>query len=101
IAPCCALFGKNNDFASFTGKEGGSYMAGVNSEKYQTVRNRFAGHIDHAVDIICENCPTPEIMNLGKSVNQLISVLTAVQFMEGIKRLVLSPLRLFQTSNHH
>ncbi|MCI0445505.1 radical SAM protein [bacterium] len=101
IAPCCALFGKNNDFASYTGKDGGSYMAGVNSEKYQLIRNRFAGHIDHAVDLVCENCPTPEIMNVGKSVNKLISVLTAVQFMEGIKRIVLSPLRLFQTSNHH
>jgi MoaA/NifB/PqqE/SkfB family radical SAM enzyme len=101
IAPCCALFGKADDFASYTGKDGGSYMAGINSEKYQMIRNRFAGHIDHAVDLVCENCPTPEIMNVGKTVNQLISVLTAIQFIEGIKRIVLSPLRLFQTSNRH
>jgi MoaA/NifB/PqqE/SkfB family radical SAM enzyme len=101
IAPCCALFGKNNDFASFNGKEKGSYMAAVNNEKYQTIRDRFAGRIDHVVDIVCEHCPAPHITNMGKITNQLISVLTAVQFMEGMKRLALLPLRLFQTSNHH
>lgn len=101
IAPCCALFGKNFDFASFTGKEGGSYMAAVNNEKYQTIRDRFAGRIDHAVDIVCENCPAPHITNMGKITNQLISVLTAVQFIDGIKRILSSPLRVFQTSNHH
>jgi MoaA/NifB/PqqE/SkfB family radical SAM enzyme len=89
IAPCCALFGKNNDFAIFTGKEGGSYMAGVNNEKYQMIRDRFAGRIDHPVDIVCEHCPAPHIMNTGKLTNQLISVLSAVQFMEGIKRMLL------------
>ncbi|HEY7160710.1 MAG TPA: radical SAM protein, partial [Acidobacteriota bacterium] len=87
IAPCCALFGTNNDFASYTGKNEGTYMAGVNSEKYQTVRNRFAGRTNQPVDLVCENCPTPEIVDVGKSVNQLISVLTAVQFLESIKQL--------------
>lgn len=100
IAPCCALFGKNNDFASYTGK-GGSYMAGVNSEKYQTIRDRFAGRIDHKVDLACEHCPAPEIMNLGKSANQMISVLTVVQFLEGIKRLALSSLRLLKGRSNH
>jgi MoaA/NifB/PqqE/SkfB family radical SAM enzyme len=101
IAPCCALFGKTNDFASLTGTEEGKYMSAVNNEKYRTIRDRFAGRIDHAVDIVCEHCPAPHIMNMGKITNQLISVLTLVQFIESIKRLVLSPLRLFQTSNHH
>lgn len=94
IAPCCALFGKNNDFASYTGNEGGEYMAAVNTEKYRMVRDRFAERIDQSVDLVCENCPTPEIMTLGKSLNRMVSVLTAVQFLEGIKR-------LFQGSSNH
>jgi MoaA/NifB/PqqE/SkfB family radical SAM enzyme len=100
IAPCCALFGKKNDFASFTGKEGGSYMEGVNNEKYATVRNRFAGRIEDPIDLVCENCPTPEIMNLGYNMNRIVAVLTAVQLLETIKRFALAPLRLIGL-NHH
>ena len=32
IAPCCALFGKADDFASYSGNEQNSYMAAVNNE---------------------------------------------------------------------
>ncbi len=99
IAPCCALFSKKDDFASFTGKEGGGYMVAVNNEKYRTVRDRFAGRINQPVDLVCEHCPTPEIMDYGKQINLMIPLLTAVQCLEAIKRFISAPFRLITRSN--
>jgi len=99
IAPCCALFSKKDDFASFTGKDGGGYMAVVNNEKYRTVRDRFAGRINQPVDLVCEHCPTPEIMDYGKYSNGMIRILTIVQCFEAIKRFITAPLRFIWKPN--
>jgi MoaA/NifB/PqqE/SkfB family radical SAM enzyme len=86
IAPCCATFSKKDDFASIDYAAGSHYMKAINSERFVAVRERFAGKREDPVDLVCENCPTPEIMNYSNFVNKMIVFRTAADFLEKFRR---------------
>jgi MoaA/NifB/PqqE/SkfB family radical SAM enzyme len=86
VAPCCTLFEKRHDFGSLD--VSGSYMDVVNNEAFRSVRERFAGKRKQPVDLVCEHCPTPSIMNYNRFLNRQILLFTAVGLIESIRRLV-------------
>lgn len=86
VAPCCAVFEQRNDFGSL--EEGtGSYMDVVNNDRFRAIRDRFAGRRDEPTGLVCEQCPTPSIMEYGRIMNRHIALLTAVQIAEGVRAL--------------
>jgi len=84
VAPCCAVFEKANDFGSVAG--GASYMDVVNNERFVAIRDRFAGRRAEPTGLVCEQCPTPVIMDYGKLLNRNILMLTLVQLAEAARR---------------
>lgn len=86
VAPCCAVFEEDNDFGSLEDGSG-SYMELVNNEPFTAIRDRFAGRRAESTDLVCEECPTPAIMDYGKVMNRQIAFLTIVQIAEGVRSL--------------
>ncbi len=86
VSPCCAVFEKKDDFGSLAG--GASYMDVVNNERFTAIRDRFAGRRAEPTGLVCEQCPTPAIMDYGKIMNRHIAMFTLVQLVEGARRLV-------------
>ncbi len=90
VSPCCAVFEQGNDFGSL--EEGTrSYMDVVNNERFTSIRDRFAGRRPEPTGLVCEQCPTPAIMDYGKIMNRHIALFTLVQLVEGVRRLFRKP----------
>jgi MoaA/NifB/PqqE/SkfB family radical SAM enzyme len=85
VAPCCTLFEKRDDFGTLDKNH--SYMDVVNNESFRAVRERFAGKRKEAVDLVCEHCPTPSIMDYNRFLNRQIVLFTAVGIIEKLRRL--------------
>jgi MoaA/NifB/PqqE/SkfB family radical SAM enzyme len=89
ITPCCTTFQKGDDFGT-VGHQGekASYMEVVNNSTFQAVRNRFAGRRG-PVQAICENCPTPMIMDYNEFLNRQVILVTLVALINLVKRFFL------------
>jgi MoaA/NifB/PqqE/SkfB family radical SAM enzyme len=85
VSPCCAVFGKGDDFGSLEAPRT-SYMELVNNTQFRTIRDRFAGRRAESTGLVCERCPTPSLMDYGRIVNRQIMLLTAAGTIEGIRR---------------
>jgi MoaA/NifB/PqqE/SkfB family radical SAM enzyme len=86
VAPCCTAFETRDDFGS-VGKDGGAaYMDVVNNSAFRAVRERFAGRGKDPVALICEKCPTPEIMNYHRFLNRQVALFTLVAVFEKVTR---------------
>jgi MoaA/NifB/PqqE/SkfB family radical SAM enzyme len=89
IAPCCTLYEKQDDFGIIgTGSDEQGFMATFNNENFVAIRDRFAGRRDEPTGLVCETCPTPDIMDYARMVNRDIAVLTVSQMIKGALRLV-------------
>ena len=84
VAPCCTVFEKRHDFGSL--RDGGSYMDIVNNQAFRSVRDRFAGRRKEPVELVCEHCPTPSIMDYDRFLNRQIILFTAVSLIERVRR---------------
>jgi MoaA/NifB/PqqE/SkfB family radical SAM enzyme len=91
VAPCCAVFERGHDFGRL--EEGGerrSYMEVVNNPSFRGIRERFAGRRAEPTALVCEKCPTPDIMAYGQIMNRHILLFTLVGLFELLRR-ILSP----------
>jgi MoaA/NifB/PqqE/SkfB family radical SAM enzyme len=86
VAPCCTLFEKQHDFGSIG--DGKSYMDVVNNDAFRSVRDRFSGRRKEPVDLVCEHCPTPLIMDYDRFLNRQILLFTAVGLIERVRRML-------------
>lgn len=90
VAPCCAVFKKADDFGSL--EEPGDppaavpYMNVVNNPSFVSIRDRFAGRSNEPTGLVCEECPTPDLMSYGGIINRQVAFLTMVSFIERIRR---------------
>lgn len=84
VAPCCAVFEKRNDFGTLG--NGLGYMDAVNSPRFRAIRDRFARRSAEPTGLVCEQCPTPTIMDYGRIMNRHIAFLTVVQLAEAVRR---------------
>jgi hypothetical protein len=89
VAPCCGTFRKTDDFASIDYESGSGYMSAINNGKFVSVRRRFSGKGKQALDLVCENCPTPKIMNYANFVNKIILFRTAANILGKVRVLKL------------
>jgi MoaA/NifB/PqqE/SkfB family radical SAM enzyme len=86
VASCCTTFKKQDDFGTI-GKTGEhSYMEVVNNEAYRSARDRFAGRITEPVALICEQCPTPSIMDYHKYINRQVILFSLVAAVRAVRR---------------
>jgi MoaA/NifB/PqqE/SkfB family radical SAM enzyme len=87
VASCCTTFDQKDDFGSL-GKSGQhSYMEVINNEAFRSVRDRFAGRRKEPVALICENCPTPDIMDYHQALNRQIVLLSFASLLRMGRRL--------------
>lgn len=86
VSPCCAVFGKGNDFGSLESPRT-PYMELVNNTAFRAIRDRFAGRSAQSTGLVCEKCPTPSLMDYGKIVNRQILLLTVAGAIETVRRL--------------
>jgi MoaA/NifB/PqqE/SkfB family radical SAM enzyme len=91
VAPCCAVFEKAHDFGDLElpGDPPGaaSYMDVVNNPSFVAIRDRFAGRRAEPTGLVCEQCPTPDIMSYGRIMNRHIAFLTFVSLVNTVRRL--------------
>lgn len=86
VAPCCTVFEKQHDFGKLG--VGTSFMDVFNNEAFQSVRDRFAGRRKDPIDLVCEKCPTPEIMDYHVFLNRQILLFTFVSIVERVRKLM-------------
>jgi len=90
VAPCCAVFKKEHDFGSL--EEAGDpptavpYMKVLNNSNFVGIRDRFAGRNNEPTGLVCEECPTPDLMSYGEIMNRQVAFLTLVSVVESIRR---------------
>lgn len=90
VAPCCAVFKKAHDFGSL--EEAGDpptsvpYMNVLNNPSFVAIRDRFAGRSDEPTGLVCEECPTPDLMSYGEIMNRQVAFLTLVSIVESVRR---------------
>jgi hypothetical protein len=85
------VFERGHDFGRL--EEGGerrSYMEVVNNPSFRGIRERFAGRRAEPTALVCEKCPTPDIMAYGQIMNRHILLFTLVGLFELLRR-ILSP----------
>jgi len=85
VAPCCALFRKKDDFGIVGQEEGPSYMEVFNNDAFTSVRDSIAGRREEATGLICEQCPSTDIMDYAKEVNKDILLTTFVGLAESVR----------------
>jgi len=89
VTPCCTTFEKRDDFGTVGHRgEKASYMEVVNNSTFKAVRERFAGRRG-PVQAICENCPTPMIMDYNEFLNRQVILVTFVALINSIKRILM------------
>lgn len=89
ITPGCTTFEKRDDFGTDGNRgEKASYMEVINSSMFQAARNRFAGRRG-PVQAVCENCPTPMIMDYNEFLNRQVILVTCVALINLVKRFFL------------
>ena len=94
VAPCCTVFSTRDDFGTL-GKSGErSYMEVINNDAFRLVRRRFAGRESKPVDLVCERCPTPLIMDYHKALNRQIALISVVAAVERVRRVFRASPRL-------
>jgi MoaA/NifB/PqqE/SkfB family radical SAM enzyme len=88
ISPCCALY-KIKDVFGDLGKNGEhSYMKEVNSRDYQKVRKYFANGRNYTINLACEKCHIPGIMDNGKGINKAILSFWPVYIVKLLQKLI-------------
>lgn len=85
VAPCCTVFEKKHDFGTLA--EGASFKEIFNNEAFRSVRERFSGRRKEPVDLVCEKCPTPAIMDYHVFLNRQILLFTFVSLVEKLRKL--------------
>ncbi len=85
VAPCCAVFERAHDFGRLEA-QGPGYMEIVNGERFVAIRDRFAGRRATPTGLVCEQCPTPALMDYGSIMNRHIFLFTVVSLVESIRR---------------
>ena len=86
VASCCTTFETRDDFGAL-GKDGRhSYMDVINNSAFRAVRDRFAGRTKEPVNLVCEKCPTPSIMNYHTFLNRQVILFTAVGLWATVRR---------------
>jgi MoaA/NifB/PqqE/SkfB family radical SAM enzyme len=92
VAPCCAVFEAGHDFGRLEEKgERRRYMDVVNNESFRGIRERFAGRRTEPTALVCEKCPTPDIMTYGQVMNRHVLLFTFVGLVESVRRLLRPP----------
>jgi MoaA/NifB/PqqE/SkfB family radical SAM enzyme len=86
VAPCCTVSKKGEDFGTIGQGGEHSYMNVQNNPTYRAIRDRFAGRRRKHTGLVCENCPTPGIMNFHGRINRQIILFTLVAAAGGICR---------------
>ena len=87
VTPCCAVYKIKDDFGTIGPRGEHSYMQVINNEKYEAIRRFYAqGKKEGAGGLVCEKCPLPEIMTMGKILNKTIFVFTVLQLFRSIFR---------------
>jgi MoaA/NifB/PqqE/SkfB family radical SAM enzyme len=81
VAPCCALYKTKDDFGTIGEFGEQSFGTVVNNEKYTAVRRFFACGGTGGTGLVCEQCPLPEIMTMGKALNRSIFSLVIFQML--------------------
>jgi MoaA/NifB/PqqE/SkfB family radical SAM enzyme len=91
VAPCCTVFEKRDDFGTLgpCGEHG--YMEVVNNALFRSVRDRFAGRESKPTNLVCENCPTPLIMDYHKMLNRHIVFFSFVAATQAVRRFLRIP----------
>jgi MoaA/NifB/PqqE/SkfB family radical SAM enzyme len=87
VAPCCTVFEKRDDFGSLGVNGEKAYMDVINNAAFRSVRDRFAGRTKEPTDLVCENCPTPLIMDYHKALNRQIVFYSLVALIESVRRI--------------
>lgn len=87
VAPCCTTYEKRDDFGALGRHGEQAYMDVVNNAAFRSVRERFAGRRKEPVALICEKCPTPEIMDYHKFLNRQVLLFTLVGLTEAARRM--------------
>ena len=91
VTPCCTTFEKRDDFGTL-GKDGRtSYQDVINNDAFRGVRERFAGRRADPVPHVCENCPTPVIMDYHQYLNKKVLIFTAAALAQAAGRLFAKP----------
>lgn len=85
VAPCCAVFEQANDFGRLEPGTTG-YMDVINNERFVAIRDRFAGRRSEPTGLVCEQCPTPAIMDYATIMNRHVAMFTLVSLVESLKR---------------
>jgi MoaA/NifB/PqqE/SkfB family radical SAM enzyme len=89
VAPCCTLYEKQDDFGhTGSGASEQGFMETYNNENFVAIRERFAGKRDEPTGLVCETCPTPDIMDYARQVNRDVALLFGVQLVNSMLRLV-------------
>jgi MoaA/NifB/PqqE/SkfB family radical SAM enzyme len=91
VAPCCTVFEKRDDFGSLGPNGERPYMDVVNNAAFRSVRDRFSGRAKAPTGLVCENCPTPLIMDYHKMLNRHIVFYSVVAILERIRHLGRAP----------
>jgi MoaA/NifB/PqqE/SkfB family radical SAM enzyme len=76
VAPCCTVSKKQDDFGTIGEHGEHSYMGVQNNSTYRGIRDRFARRPMAPTGLVCENCPTPGIMNFHRHMNRQIVLFT-------------------------
>lgn len=91
VAPCCAVFKREHDFGRL--EEPGdpptvaSYMGVVNNPSFVAIRDRFSGRRKEPTGLVCEECPTPDLMTYGRIMNRQVAFLSLVSLVNAIRRI--------------
>jgi MoaA/NifB/PqqE/SkfB family radical SAM enzyme len=99
VASCCTTFSKQDDFGTIGPRGETSFMEVFNNAAFRSVRERFAGRRKERVNLVCETCPTPAIMDYHKFLNRQVILYTAVSVLEWIRQPFSGPPHR-QSNNH-
>jgi hypothetical protein len=61
-------------------------MKVLNNSNFVGIRDRFAGRNNEPTGLVCEECPTPDLMSYGEIMNRQVAFLTLVSVVESIRR---------------
>ena len=61
-------------------------MGVFNNAAFRSVRERYAGRRKEPVNLVCEKCPTPAIMDYHQFLNRQVILYTAVSLLERVRQ---------------
>jgi len=86
VASCCTTFSKQDDFGTIGRGAENSFMGVFNNAAFRSVRERYAGRRKEPVNLVCEKCPTPAIMEYHQFLNRQVVLYTAVSLLERMRQ---------------